>query len=103
MLTPAILLLFFSNSLADQCFDWANFHTDRGFIRVNGLPMVLKGITWFGLETETLAPHGLWSYSMDSFLDIIAKFSLIVFSSLLFQTRIQRHSSALLSPDGPRE
>lgn len=26
-----------------------------------GKPVVLKGINWFGIETETHAPHGLWA------------------------------------------
>lgn len=73
MIPSSVFFLLLSSALAEECFDGANFHTDRGFMRVNGLPLVLKGINWFGAETDTLVPHGLWSYSMDSFLDIISK------------------------------
>lgn len=31
--------------------------------------VVLRGVNWFGLETNTFCPHGLWSRSMDSMLD----------------------------------
>ncbi len=33
--------------------------------------MVLKGLNYFGFETETFAPHGLWSYSLDNILDFV--------------------------------
>lgn len=31
--------------------------------------LLLRGLNWFGLETSNLAPHGLWSRSLDSMLD----------------------------------
>lgn len=31
--------------------------------------VLLRGLNWFGLETNNLAPHGLWARSMDSMLD----------------------------------
>jgi endoglucanase len=31
----------------------------------------LKGINWFGFETETFSPHGMWSTSMDYLLDFL--------------------------------
>lgn len=34
--------------------------------------VILRGINWFGLETNTFAPHGLWTRSMDSMLDQVA-------------------------------
>lgn len=34
--------------------------------------MVLRGVNWFGLETNTYCPHGLWTRSLDSMLDQIA-------------------------------
>jgi endoglucanase len=36
-----------------------------------GAPVRLTGINWFGLETDSFAPHGLWLRSMDSMLDQI--------------------------------
>jgi hypothetical protein len=44
-----------------SCFplplDWSS---ERGQILVNGRPFHLKGANWFGFETETFYPHGLW-------------------------------------------
>jgi aryl-phospho-beta-D-glucosidase BglC (GH1 family) len=31
----------------------------------------MTGINWFGLETESYAPHGLWARSLESMLDQI--------------------------------
>lgn len=39
-----------------------------------GEPVVIKAVNWFGLETDTCAPHGLWSRSLDSILDQMASF-----------------------------
>ena len=36
-----------------------------------GSQFFLKGINWFGFETETFSPHGLWSASMDYLLDFL--------------------------------
>jgi aryl-phospho-beta-D-glucosidase BglC (GH1 family) len=52
----------------------------EGFFSTNGSRIVdsqgntvtLNGINWFGMETETYSPHGLWTRSMDSMLDQIA-------------------------------
>jgi endoglucanase len=35
----------------------------------SGAVVRLTGISWFGLETATYAPHGLWTRSMDDLLD----------------------------------
>lgn len=37
----------------------------------NGNRVILTGINWFGLETESFAPHGLWARNLDSILDQI--------------------------------
>jgi len=34
-------------------------------------PFMLKGVNWFGFETETFSPHGLWSQSMDYLLGFL--------------------------------
>ncbi len=53
----------------------------EGFLSTDGSRLVdnegntflMNGINWFGMETETFAPHGLWTRSMDSMLDQIAE------------------------------
>jgi aryl-phospho-beta-D-glucosidase BglC (GH1 family) len=35
-------------------------------------PKILRGVNWFGMETNTFCPHGLWTRSLDSMLDQIA-------------------------------
>lgn len=39
----------------------------------NGRKVVMTGVNWFGFETGTFAPHGLWTRSLDSMLDQMAK------------------------------
>lgn len=38
-----------------------------------GSRFLLKGVNWFGFETETFCPHGLWSTSMDYLLNFLQK------------------------------
>ncbi|MBS2036383.1 cellulase family glycosylhydrolase [bacterium] len=45
-------------------------HTQGGqILDSDNHPLVLRGVNWFGLETNTYCPHGLWARSMDSMLD----------------------------------
>ena len=37
----------------------------------NGNQVIITGINWFGLETESFAPHGLWARDWESLLDQI--------------------------------
>ncbi len=47
-------------------------HTEgSALVDSNGNRVILTGINWFGLETESFAPHGLWARSLESFLDQI--------------------------------
>jgi endoglucanase len=55
-----------------------------------GNPVILTGINWFGLETESYAPHGLWARSLDSILDQIVE--------LGFNTIRLPYSNQLLDP-----
>ncbi|MGD8195911.1 cellulase family glycosylhydrolase, partial [Herbiconiux sp. P18] len=48
-------------------------HTDGGrIVTADGSTYVIKGISWFGMETSNCAPHGLWSISLDAGLAQIA-------------------------------
>ena len=47
-------------------------HTDGArILDANGNQVILTGISWFGLETENYAPHGLWARNWESILDQI--------------------------------
>ncbi len=47
-------------------------HTDGArIVDANGNQVILTGISWFGLETENFAPHGLWARNWESILDQI--------------------------------
>ena len=65
------------------------FHT-RGHLILDehDQPVHLIGLSWFGLETATFAPHGLWARSMDELLDQVRALGFnslrIPFSNQLF-------------------
>ena len=42
-------------------------------IDADGREVHLSGVNWFGMETGTFAPHGLWARSLDSMLDQIVQ------------------------------
>jgi endoglucanase len=41
-------------------------------IDAKGKPVLLKGVNWFGIETETNAPHGLWKRDYKEMLATIS-------------------------------
>jgi endoglucanase len=48
-------------------------HTRGGaIVDALGRPVRLTGVSWFGMESSTFVPHGLWARSMASMLDQIA-------------------------------
>ena len=48
-------------------------HTDGGsIVDAAGRTVTLTGVNWFGFETSTFAPHGLWARNYKSMLDQIA-------------------------------
>ena len=64
-------------------------HTAGATIRdASGAVVTLTGINWFGMETGTLAPHGLWLRSYADMLDQIVQLGYnclrLPFSSMLF-------------------
>jgi endoglucanase len=49
-------------------------HTYGGdIVDADGRVVHISGVNWFGLETQTFAPHGLWARSLDSMLDQIVQ------------------------------
>lgn len=50
-------------------------HTDgSSIVTSDGHPYVIKAVAWFGMETASCAPHGLWQISLDEGLAQIASF-----------------------------
>jgi endoglucanase len=66
---------------------WLQTHGSK-IVDDHGNEVRLTGLSWFGLETANYAPHGLWSRSMGSMLDQIARLGYnsirVPFSSQLF-------------------
>ncbi|MBI4498488.1 MAG: cellulase family glycosylhydrolase [Chloroflexi bacterium] len=65
------------------------FHTDGTTIRdVHGNQVHLTGVNWFGMETDTLSPHGLWARNLEDMLDQVREMGFNVirlpFSNELF-------------------
>ena len=53
-------------------------HTSGGqILDAAGNPVRLTGVNWFGAETGTFCPHGLWARGMGSLLDQIASLGFI--------------------------
>lgn len=46
--------------------------SERGAILLNGRQFHLKGVNWFGMETDTRAPHGLWAVPLKDVIDFLA-------------------------------
>ncbi len=59
-------------------------------VDTNGNRVILTGINWFGLETESFAPHGLWARNWESILDQIQELGFntirLPYSNELFDT-----------------
>jgi endoglucanase len=48
------------------------FHTcGSRIVNQNGQPVQITGVSWFGMETGTYAPHGLWTRNWKAMLDQI--------------------------------
>lgn len=66
-------------------------HTDGNrLVDSEGNQVILTGINWFGLETESFAPHGLWARNWESMLDQVKE--------LGFNTIRLPYSNELLEP-----
>ena len=70
-----------------------NFLSTRGnkIVDSQGNVVTITGVNWFGMETGTFAPHGLWSRNWKDMLDQIA--------SLGFNTIRLPYSSDLFDPN----
>ncbi len=67
-------------------------HTDgQRIVDANGNLVIITGLSWFGLETENYALHGLWARNLESFLDLVVE--------LGFNTIRIPYSNQLFDPD----
>jgi endoglucanase len=58
---------------AGQVATQAPLHAEGGkIVDARGNEVVLTGVNWFGLETESFAPHGLWARNWSQMLDQMA-------------------------------
>jgi endoglucanase len=66
--------LSFTGSQPTQAQSQDYLHTDGNrILDAHDHQVILTGISWFGLETESFAPHGLWARNWESILDQIVK------------------------------
>jgi endoglucanase len=75
-------------------------------VDARGKEVVLTGVNWFGFETDTYAPHGLWSRNWSEMLDQMAKQGFntlrLPFSNELFDEKGKPAEKAIdwdLNPD----
>ncbi len=70
------LILYQTISAARLITGWKlltmDFTSEEGAITLHGTRFHLKGVNWFGFETDICNLHGLWSISMGSLLDFCA-------------------------------
>ena len=50
-----------------------DFESSNGVITLNGQRFHLKGLNWFGFETDLCNLHGLWSVSLSDLLDFCSR------------------------------
>jgi endoglucanase len=91
LLRLLLLMTLLMNTLPAHAQGQAYLHTDGSrIVDANGNPVLITGISWFGLETESFAPHGLWARSLGDMLDQIR--------DLGFNTIRLPYSNELLKP-----
>jgi endoglucanase len=74
LMLVGLILLDFNPLSSSHAQSSGYLHTQGGEILDSaGNPVIFTGINWFGLETESYAPHGLWARSLDSLLDQIVQ------------------------------
>ena len=73
-LLPGILIWILAANRPAQAQAPDYLHTEgQRILDSNGNQVVLTGLNWFGLETESYAPHGLWARNLESILDQIVE------------------------------
>src|SRR3990172_2146920 len=63
-----------SQAELDQMAKLNYLHTDGAkIVDSQGQEVEITGVSWFGLETDVAAPHGLWARNYKQILDDVAK------------------------------
>ena len=74
LILMGVILLQLNPASSSHAQSSGYLHTQGGEILDSaGIPVIFTGINWFGLETDSYAPHGLWARSLDSLLDQIVQ------------------------------
>lgn len=51
----------------------SSYHVKNGILYDNvGHVMRLRGISWFGIETQDITPNGMWQHNMTFYMDLMA-------------------------------
>ena len=79
---------------ADMFPDLNYLHTEGArIVDSKGNEVKITGISWFGMETDTLAPHGLWARGYKEMLDDLVKLGYntirLPFSNELFNRELE--------------
>ena len=69
-------------------------HTDGArIVDSRGKEVLITGVSWFGMETDTLAPHGLWARNWEQMMDQLASMGFntirLPYSNELFDPTLQ--------------
>lgn len=48
------------------------FTSENGVLKINQQRLKIKGASWFGFETSSHIPHGIWSVDYKSIIDFMA-------------------------------
>lgn len=102
---PVIVWAVMSSALPSRAQGPNTLHAEGSkIVDSNGNQVILTGINWFGLETESFAPHGLWARSLESMLDQIQELGFntirLPYSNELFEpTSMPNNINYDLNPD----
>eukprot|EP01113_Clastostelium_recurvatum_P011172 TRINITY_DN1563_c1_g1_i1.p1 TRINITY_DN1563_c1_g1~~TRINITY_DN1563_c1_g1_i1.p1 ORF type:complete len:303 (+),score=70.75 TRINITY_DN1563_c1_g1_i1:147-1055(+) len=65
VLSPAVL------AASNKCASSLDLTSENGVLMANGERFYLKGLNWFGFETDQNIPHGLWGNTLAKLLDFV--------------------------------
>jgi len=51
---------------------FAIWSSSNGNIQNDGIPIAIRGITWYGFDSTSLVPEGLFKHNIDYYLDLLA-------------------------------